>query len=133
MDGIVIEVDDPLGTRSHAYSASPASCRIRQGSPLLVLIVGSERTLFRTSLAIGAALKAQDRVAAVPRPGMKGLPAFHAFNSLDGLYNGPCSVFHAILYALGGPDCAGCVYARPLRLVGKADEMRIGKAVLSFR
>src|SRR5208283_1869874 len=93
---IVLEGDDALGTRAHAHGAAAAPGRLRKRICLFVLVDRAERTLFRTPLALSAALHEEFRVAQVTGPGMNRHALAGEFDALDGLHGGTGSVLDGV-------------------------------------
>jgi hypothetical protein len=103
------------------------------GEALLVLVDGAEGAFDGAALALGAAFEAGGGEGQVARTRVRGAAQGGILDRLDGLQRGAGGVVGGLQHVHRAAHRTGGVDAGAARLVGEADEVRIGEAVLELR
>ena len=126
---VVLEGDDALRAGSHADAAAPAAIQVGFGRPLGVFVECAERALLGAALALRAALQEERRIREVAPARMHGPSMGRQVDALDGFQRRAHGVLARMGGIHGGARGARRVDSGAARLVGEADEVRVGEAV----
>jgi hypothetical protein len=100
---------------------------------LFVLVDGAEGAFDGAALALGAAFEAGGGEGQVARTRVRGAAQGGILDRLDGLQRGAGGVVGGLQHVHRAAHRTGGVDAGAARLVGEADEVRVGEAVLELR